>query len=230
MKKIVIFLVTLIILFSLLLISCKKETNETALELDALISEIEKLEIESSVKDEEIKEFNILTNNLNLLLSTVYYGDAESVECGRKKNFTAFSIFYKDEFYLITAGHCIEYDGVNYINFKFKPNSSEIWISPELIYYENDYENNQDFAIFCHRSIRKGLIIDNLNKEPKYILGNTNRKINIFKNFDTADEGESGSPILNSKCKLVGIVIKNNSNYTPIEVVTEAIDKLNNNF
>ena len=98
------------------------------------------------------------------------------------------------------------------------------------VYYENDYENNQDFAIFCHRSIRKGLIIDNLNKEPKYILGNTNRKINIFKNFDTADEGESGSPILNSKCKLVGIVIKNNSNYTPIEVVTEAIDKLNNNF
>ena len=67
------------------------------------------------------------------------------------------------------------------------------------------------------------------DKNPKYVLGNTERKINIFKKFDTAIEGESGSPILNSNYKLVGIVIKNNSDYTLIDIVAEAIDKLNAN-
>ena len=229
-KSIIIFFIILIIIFSLFFTSCKKELNEAALEIEALKSEIEKLEIESSVKDKEIKKINILTSNLNLLLSTVYYGYAEPVGGGREKNFTAFGMFYKDEFYLITAGHCIEYDEIKYTNFKFKPNSAETWISPELIYYENDYENNRDFAIFRHRFIRKGLIMYDKDKDPKYVLGNTERKINILKNFNSAIEGESGSPILNSKCKLVGIVIKNNSDYTPIDVVAEAIDELYDNL
>lgn len=225
-KSIIIFFITLIITFSLFFTSCKKEFNEAALEIEALKSEIEKLEIESSIKDEEIKTINILTNNLNLLLSTVYYGSAEPIDGGREKNFTAFSMFYKDEFYLITAGHCIEYDGIKYTNFKFKPNSTGTWIYPELIYYENDYENNRDFAIFRHRFIKKGLIIYDEDNDPKYVLGNTERKINIFKKFDAANEGESGSPILSSRCKLIGITIKSNDQYTPIEVVTKAIDKL----
>jgi len=50
--------------------------------------------------------------------------------------------------------------------------------------------------------------------------------LNFFKGFDHAEEGESGSPILSSGCKLVGIVIKNNTDYTPIGEVTQAIDRL----
>ena len=65
--------------------SCKKELNEAALEIEALKSEIEKLEIKSSVKEEEIKKVNTLTNNLNLLLSIVYYGSEEPVGGGRGK-------------------------------------------------------------------------------------------------------------------------------------------------
>ena len=62
--------------------------------------------------------------------------------------------------------------------------------------------------------------------EPRYVLGNIERKLNFFKEFNTAREGESGSPILSKGCRLVGIVIKNNSDYTPIGEVTDAIDRL----
>ena len=143
-----------------------------------------------------------------------------------QKNFTAFGIFYRDNFYLTTAGNCIEYDGLKYTNSKFKSNSSGALIYPKLLDYNNGYENNKDYAIFYNRLVRKGLLIYDKDKEPKYVLGNTERKINFFKKFITATGGGSCSPILNSKCRLVGAVIKNNNQYTPIEVVTEAIDKL----
>ena len=57
------------------------------------------------------------------MLETVYYGSAAPVADGREKNFTAFAMYYKDEFYLITAGHCIEYDDIKYTDFKFKSNT-----------------------------------------------------------------------------------------------------------
>ena len=52
------------------------------------------------------------------------------------------------------------------------------------------------------------------------------KRINFYKKFNTAIGRKSGSPISNSKCKLVSVVIKNNDRYAPIEVATEAIDKL----
>lgn len=225
-KDIIILFIIIIITSSLLFTGCKKELDYAKDEINSLESTLSDLEIEIAEKDEELKKINILIDNLNILLSTVYYGSAKPVEEGREKNFTGFSMFYKDDFYLITAGHCIEYDGLKYNNFKFKPNSSGVFFHPELLDYNNDYENNRDYAIFSHCFVRKGLLIYDKDKEPKYVLGNAERKINFFKKFDTAIEGESGSPILNSNCKLVGIVIKNNNQYTPIGVVTEAIDKL----
>ena len=135
-------------------------------------------------------------------------------------------MFYKDAFYLITAGHCIEYEGIKYTDFKFKSNTKDYWIYPELQYYEADYMNNRDYAIFTLPYLRTGLIVEDEDTEPKYVLGNFKRRLNFFKEFDHAREGESGSPILSSGCKLVGIVIKNNADYTPISEVTRTIDEL----
>lgn len=227
MKKIIIILfVVLIITFSLLLTAWGKKLYDARNEIDSLKSALSDIEIRIAEKEEELKRNNILINNSNALLSTVYYGTAKPIEGGPEENFTAFGLFYRDKFYLITAGHCIEYDDLKYTNFKFKSNSSESLIYPNLLDYNNDYKNNKDYAIFSSPFVRKGLLIYDEDKEPKYVLGNTEKRINFFKNFNTAVEGESGSPILNSKCRLVGVVIKNNDQYTPIEVVTEAIDKL----
>lgn len=217
-------------ILSLVFTGCSSKLSQAQKEIESLKIEISELEDEASKKESELKDYEILTSNLNKLLSTVYYGSAVPVDEGRDKNFTAFSLFYNDGFYLITAGHCIEYDGIKYTDFKFKSNIRGQWIYPELLHYQTDYENNNDFAIFYSPSIRKGLIIDPDDKEPRYVLGNTERKLNFIKELSTASEGESGSPILSAGCKVVGIVIKDNSDFTPIEKVTEAIDKLSLEF
>ena len=225
-RKITFFYIVLIIAFTLLITGCKNSLYPGGPDNQDLESEISRLETEFDVKNQQIKEFGIIIKNFNLLSSTVYYGTAEPVGGGPKKNFTAFGMMYKDEYYLITAGHCIEYDGIEYTDFGFKSNLSGIWVYPELIDYNNDSANNNDYAIFKHHSVGRGLIVDETDKEPVYVLGNINRKINIFKRFSDAVEGESGSPILSSKGRLVGITIKNNGQFTPIKAVTDALDKL----
>jgi hypothetical protein len=223
---------TNIIIFTLLIISvvvfpaCSNSLSQAEQEIEELKLEIAELQEEIDTRDEEISDHDILTRNLNRLLSTVYYGSATPVTEGREKSFTAFSMYYKEKFYLITAGHCIEYDNIKYTGFKFKSNERSSWIYPELLYFEADYENNKDFAIFTHRHIRKGLMIEEDDMEPRYVLGNIERKLNFFKEFSNAREGESGSPVLSKGCKLVGIVIKNSTDYTPISEVTRAIDRI----
>lgn len=228
-RIIIILFIVLIIAFSLFLTVWEKKLNDARREIDSLKSDLADTEIEISKKDDELKSNKTLINNSNKLLSTVYYGTAKPVEGGETENFTAFSLFYRDRLYLITAGHCIEYEGIKYSNFKFKQNNSELFIYPNLLDYNNDYISNNDYAIFSSHSVRKGLRVHNeydKDSDPKYVLGNTERGINFFKEFNNAAAGESGSPILNSSCRVVGVVIKSNDQYTPIEVVTEAIDRL----
>jgi hypothetical protein len=227
-KKVYISILALILTGTLAFIlpSCSGRIDQAAEEIEELKMEIAGLRQDIELKQEELQDHDILTRNLNRLLETVYYGSASPIEGGREKNFTAFAMHYREEFYLITAGHCIEYDSVTYTDFRFKSNYSGSWVYPELLYYEADYENNRDFAVFSHRLITRGLIIEEEDKEPRYVLGNIERKLNLFREFDTAREGESGSPILSRGCRLVGIVIKNNSEYTPISDVTDAIDRL----
>lgn len=222
------YITGIVLLTTVLTISsgCSSELSTAGMEIEDLKLEIAGLQEEIAIQDEEISEYDVLTGNLNKLLSTVYYGSAVPETEGREKHFTAFSMYYREEFYLITAGHCIEYDGIRYTDFKFKPNDKKQWIYPELLYYEADYENNRDFAIFTYPHLRKGLMIEDGDMEPEYVLGNIERKLNFFKGFSSAKEGESGSPVLSKGCKLVGIVIKNNSEYTPIGKVTEAIDSI----
>ncbi len=226
-KKTIIFYILPVIALILFFTGCRNGLYPWGPDIQTLESEISRLEAEFDAKNRQIKEFGIITKNLNLLLTTVYYGTADPVEDqDRKKNFTAFGMIYKDEYYLITAGHCIEYDGIKYTNFKFKSNLNGSWVHPELVDFNNDSANNKDYAIFKHKRISRGLIVGENNIEPAYVLGNINRKLNIFKDFNDAVEGESGSPILNSSGKLIGILIKSNGAFTPIKVVTDALDKI----
>lgn len=227
MKRKTIIFILPAIFFTLFFIGCKNDLYSGRTDIQYLESEISRLEDESDAKNQQIKEFGIITRNLNLLLSTVYYGSADPIEEGdRRKNFTAFGMMYKDEYYLITAGHCIEYDGIKYTNFKFKSNLNGSWVYPELVDFNNDSDNNRDYAIFKHNRVTRGLIIDEKYKEPAYVLGNIDRKLNIFKDFDDAVEGESGSPVLSSRGKLIGVLIKSNGGFTPIKIVTDALDKI----
>jgi len=223
------FIFTLTLLAIVLLITitgCSTRLSAVEKEIEDLKIEIAHLVEKTEEQSEELSDYDILTDNLNKLLTTVYYGSAVSETEGNDKNFTAFSMFYKDVFYLVTAGHCVEYEGIKYTDFKFKSNTSSYWIYTELLYYEADYMNNRDYAIFTLSHYRTGLMVEDEGTEPKYVLGNFERKINFFKEFYNAREGESGSPILSSGCKLVGIVIKSNTDYTPISEVTRTIDRI----
>ena len=171
----------------------------------------------------------LLLSNINKILSTVYFGTADKGEIVEAKNFTAFTIQYNDKFYLITAGHCVEMDGERYGNFKFKSNRGKSWITPELLDYKSDYINNLDYAIFFSgKPINTGLIPAGPGEDmtPRYILGNLERSLNLVKVYSDTIEGESGSPILNSSCHVIGLVIKSDSTYTPITVVLDALEKV----
>jgi len=168
----------------------------------------------------------LLMNNTNRILTTVYFGTADVGEKQEVKDFTAFSMIYNEKFYIITAGHCIEMDGEKYSNWKFKSNKGTGWITPGLLDYKSDYKNNIDYAIFYQdRHITSGLIPagPDENITPQYVLGNLERGLNLVKRYGDAIEGESGSPILNSNCHVIGLMIKKGGKYTPVEIVLDAL-------
>lgn len=182
--------------------------------------------------DERISKFNgseLLLSNMNKIISTIYFGTADNEVRKEAKDFTGFAIMYKEKYYIITAGHCVEFEGEKYKNFKFKANNAADWINPVLLDFKNDYEKNIDYAIFyIPDKVRMGLIPAAAGEEinPQYVLGNLERGLNLVKRYKDAREGESGSPILNSKCHVIGIIIKKDAAYTPIQVVLDALDSI----
>ena len=193
---------------------------------------LKKAENDLRLAGDELKKYEYLLDNLNKIsFMTIYYGKADT-ESGRSGHFfTAFSLFYKEKYYLITAGHSIELGKEKYKNFEFKPNNREFWLTPELLYYENDIDNNNDFAIFKDDSIKNGLYPATDDLRPEFVFGNTLRRVNLVKEYDediSAVSGESGSPVLNSGCKVIGVLIKNKGEYTEIAKVLTALDQLQN--
>ena len=207
-----------------------------SVKVDLYSQEISKMSISMSKVNDTISQgflklnsAELLLNNANKILSTVYFGTADKGEHKEAKNFTAFAMKYNDKFYLITAGHCVEIDGEKYENFKFKSNKSEQWVRPQLLDYRSDYKNNLDYAIFyLGNPINTGLLPAKPAEDmrPRYILGNLERGLNLVKIYDNTIEGESGSPVLNSSCHVIGLIIKSDGTFTPIEVVLDALDKL----
>lgn len=169
--------------------------------------------------------YSYLLNNLNSLLKNVYYGYASNDKY-ILDGFTAFTIYYKDKYYLITAGHCVESGEVGKMtSFKFKANFSDEWIYPKLLAYENDFYNDRDYAILYSDKITNGFIKYSNNIEgKKYILGSINNKLNVFREYlGTGVNGESGSPAININQEVVEIY---NNRFTNIQVVLNKIDVL----
>jgi len=252
MKRILIILLTTVII---LLTSCVNleeyvpidEYYNKLVELDEANSEIESksleivglkekvntlendladLELGLELSNEEIEKYKYLLSNLNELLGNVYYGYGENSEYFGE--FTAFSIEYGERYYILTAGHCVEMNEIKYDRFKFKSTFDNDWIYPELLTYQNNSINRNDYAIFYNNKIKDGLIIDDDNDLPKYILGNNKSSINIIRSFyDKTFDGESGSAIIDYEGEIIGINTTDiHSYFTKIDTVLKAIDVL----
>ena len=224
--SIIIMLLSLVIFITLYNTSLIRKYGQDLSNLAVSFAEIDGTINERTAR---LSSAEILLNNTNRILSTVYFGTADTDERKEAKDFTAFSIIYKDRFYLITAGHCIEFENIKYKNFKFMANNGKTWVAPELLAYENDYTNNKDYAVFYKENlITTGLYpaVKDGDQTPQYVLGNIERDLNLIKKYKDARQGESGSPVINSKCHVVGIMIKKDGSYTPIQEVLDAIDKL----
>jgi hypothetical protein len=226
MRKIYLLIVLLLILF--ILSSCgsdllQAETSQTT--INELQNDYDKLKADYEDLTEQNIRYNDLIDNLNVLLSSVYYGYSNNENF--ENEFTAFSLNYNDKYYLITVGHAVEQDGQKYTDFKFKPNFSDEWIYPELLTYKFDYDNKRttlsyDYAIFYSNIIADGLIPEIDRDFPEFVLGNC--KFNIVRNNGTAIPGESGSPIINLDGEVTGML---SAPFTDIDIILQAIDELN---
>lgn len=220
---IIIILSTAVIVLSIVLYTTLARLEDDSRLSETLEQQVSELERQQSDYLEKIRYSDILINNFNDLIASVYYGEAVEEGTEKVKNFTAFSLYNGNDFYLITAGHCIEYEGTKYKDFRFKANNKDIWIQPELITYESDPRDGRDYAIFYTKTLNLGLIPHSGDTAPRYVLGNDERKINIFKQISLLEEGESGSPILNSHLKVVGVANTNTGSFTEISIVLDEI-------
>lgn len=228
-----------ILLIALILSGCSKEivadvtistivettVTETTVNNDYINLKVEndRLVTENNKLKADNEAYSYLLNNLNSLLKNVYYGYASNDKY-ILDGFTAFSIYYKDKYYLITAGHCVESGEVGKMtSFKFKANFLDEWIYPKLLTYENDFYNDKDYAVFYSDKISDGFIKYSNNIEgKKYILGSINNKLNVFREYSgNGIPGESGSPAININQEVVGIY---NNRFTNIQVVLNKID------
>ena len=223
----------ILIIISIIFIGCKAEPEiitETIIETEyeTIIETVVVTETVIKVDDkcnQELEQYRDLINNLNDMLSNVYYVFGSNANY--ESMFTAFSIDYEDRIYLITAGHCVHYNYDNldtgvYTYFKAKANFSDTWIYPKLISYNNDFDSNKDYAILYADNIDSGLLVDNDNDVGKFVLGNN--KLNSIRNSSirTVDE-ESGSPMIDLEGEIIGIIIGDYT-YTPIQLVLDNIE------
>ena len=132
-RKAYISIIILLVISSATLFSCYNKLDRAEEKIKELDQEIAELQEVLDSQQKEITGYVTLTGNLNRLLETVYYGSAVPTTEGREKSFTAFSMYYKGDFYIITAGHCVEYNGKKYTDFKFKSNEGNIWMYPSSI-------------------------------------------------------------------------------------------------
>lgn len=169
----------------------------------------------------EASNYKYILSNMNDILKNIYYGYAENSNWVLD-GFTAFSISYNNKYYIITAGHTVEDKDGRYGNHRFKANFSDEWIYPELLDYSSDTNNNNDYAIFYSDKVDNGFWVAP-STEYVFVAGSVDVGINIFKGDIYSIVGESGSPVLNERGEVSGILV---GGVTPIDVVLKAIDNI----
>jgi hypothetical protein len=168
----------------------------------------------------EANNYKYILSNMNNILKNVYYcyDDNGNYIVGG----TGFSIQYNNKYYLITAGHGVMQDGDYHPNMGFKANFSDEWIYPKLLKYNNDTNNSNDYAIFYSDKVTSGFWTAP-NTDYVFVAGSITTGLNIFKGEIYSEFGESGSPVLNERGEVSGIMI---GGVTPIDVVLKAIDNM----
>jgi cell division protein FtsB len=178
---------------------------------------------QESIKD--LENLRSLINNFNKLLKNVYIGSADPKELAY--TFTAFSIEYEGQYYLITAGHCVKDNFGKEGKFKFKANFSDEWIYPELLGYKAEFWNLDDYAVFSSDKLYSGFKISGQETKENYLVGSMDKNLSVLRNLGAGSKrGESGSPVINENGEVVGIYVVYGLVYTPIQLALDKIDNL----
>ena len=197
-----------------------KVITKTVTEIEYVEVEVENTE-KINALEEDISRYSKLIGSLNTLLGNVYYVYDDNGQFITEA--TGFAIEYKDKFYLITAGHAVDWENDYHPNLKFRANYSDTWIYPKLLTYKNLYAQREDYAIFYSEDIDSGLTVNSTNVNNKYVLGanklNTIRRAGMSKVI----QGESGSPVINLDGEVIEILT---GGTTDIDIVLRAIDNL----
>jgi len=195
--------------------------DSNAIEILELKEEVNTLENNLTLSKEELIKYRSLVDNLNELLSNVYYVYQKKSD-GSSIWGTGFSIEYQGNYYLVTVGHAIENEYGIFKNLGFKDIGNR-WVYPKLLAYENDFRGHRDYAILFSDKVTSGLNYALNNSFPQYMLGNLN--VNILRRYTRAGvDGECGSPIVDLSGEVVGIYT---GDFVDIDIILEAIDNLN---
>ncbi|MCL4377280.1 MAG: hypothetical protein M1409_02675, partial [Actinobacteria bacterium] len=162
----------------------KEEYNELLsdyLKEKGNVSDLEKKITSLQNEPEKLKAF---LDNLNKMLRNVFMGSSDPDPI--QYTFTAFSIGYKGEYYIITAGHCVQDNYGADGKFKFKANFNGEWIFPKLLTYKAEFWNLDDYGIFSTDKFSSGLEIGSERTTDVYALGSTEKGLNIFRNLNTS--------------------------------------------
>ena len=172
----------------------------------------------------EPEKLRSFINNFNKLLKNVYIGSADPKEIAY--TFTAFSIEYEGKYYLVTAGHCVKDNFGQEGKFKFKANFSDEWIYPELLGYNAEFWNLDDYAVFSSDKLYSGFKVSNQETKESYLIGSMDKNLSILRNLGSGSKkGESGSPVINENGEAIGIYVVYGLVYTPIQLVLDIIDR-----
>jgi len=184
-----------------------------------LEEEIGRLNNELDLEESRSNRLQTLITNLDSLLDNIYVIECTNSIGGTGKA-KAFSVVYKDNIYVLTAGHLVSNENGLFSNFRV--NLGNDWIDLNLLVYDNDYQNKSDYAIFEGSRIKDGFKVDLDNDRPLYFLGSS---ISIYTR--EAKEGESGSPVIDLDGEVTEIATTDLYSYnTDIDIVLEAIDEL----
>ena len=184
---------------------------------------------ETTISNEEKYEY--ILDNLDSLLENVYKGYVRFETVMFEDGFTAFSIEYNNEYFLITAGHCLEYYNEEITKLEFENIiTGEIIDDAKILYSE--YRGSRDFAILKSDKINSGLeVVKKYKKNTQlYTLGFSNGNIKSYK--ESVIAGESGSPVIDLDMKVNSMVIATYTDRTqnitvPILTVISKINDLN---
>ena len=202
--------------------SKNEEISELTKKLEP--ANIKNLEEQIVVLQEEQEKLKKILDNMNRLLKYVYTGSSSPEELAY--TFTAFSIEYKNKFYIITAGHCVQDNYGKEGAFKFKANFSDEWVYPELLGFKAEFWNLDDYGVFYSDIVKGGLNVSDIETPDYYLLGSLDKRLSVFRNLgDSSRRGESGSPVINEDGQVVGIYVVYGLVFTPIQL---ALDVINN--